>query len=132
MKYRWLALAPVVALTFGCASIPNLPPKAGPEEVEFYDPNNGMYPEDGYKTIGPITAERPVGTPLPDLIMALRAEAAELGADGVILRNIGENTSGSYDLNREQLIIAEGLAIYYPEPATGTVVETQQQDTSGS
>lgn len=118
MMRRLLVLVPMIALGFGCASTPELPPKAGPEEVTLYDPNVGQYPEEGYETIGPIEVERPLGTPVPELVMALRAEAAQLGADGVILQRIRQSTEGSMasDLSREEFIIARGLAIYYPAP----------------
>lgn len=106
----------LVGLIGACVSTPDLPPKAGPEEVELYDPNMGQYPDPGYESIGPVNAELPLGSPIPDLMTQLRAEAAELGADGVILQSVNQSTQGEMNsgASREEFIIARGLAIYYP------------------
>ncbi|HEX7091197.1 MAG TPA: hypothetical protein VF192_13735 [Longimicrobiales bacterium] len=111
-----LALAPALVLASGCASMPKLPPKAGPEEVKVYDPSIGQFPPENYKAIGPIRVERPLGTAQSELILALRTEAAKLGADGIIIQRIGRTTEGAAepDLTRDERAVAEALAIYYP------------------
>jgi len=116
-----LALVPALAALWSCASAPKLPPKAGPDEVAVYDPNVGQYPPDGYKAIGAIRIERPLGTSHADIILALRTEAAKLGADGIIIESITRSTEGMVDadLSRDPMIIATARAIYYP-PAQGT------------
>ncbi|HLU24250.1 MAG TPA: hypothetical protein VKZ58_00895 [Longimicrobiales bacterium] len=126
---RVIALIPVAALlvSAACASAPRLPPKESPDEVQLYDPQAGHYPEPGYKTIGPVKVEMPLGTSVPDLLLKLREEAAKLGADAVILQRVRTSTEGAvtFDMNRQDLMIAEGLAIYYPRPETQTQTETQ-------
>lgn len=113
-----LALVPALAVVVSCASAPKLPPKENPDDVAVYDPNLGQYPPDNYKTIGPIRVERPLGTSQADLIKALREAAAQLGADGIIVQRIGRSTEGAaeVDLNREDRMVGEALAIYYPPP----------------
>src|SRR5690606_39693925 len=88
------------------------------DEVAVYDPNIGQFPPDGYKAIGPIRVERPMGTSHADLILALRIEAAKLGADGIIIERIGRSTEGTLDtdLSRDQTLVATARAIYYPPP----------------
>jgi len=111
-----LALASALVLAAGCASTPKLPPKASPEEVRVYDPSIGQFPPDNYKTLAPIRVERPLGTEQGELIQALRAEAARLGADAIIIRRIGRTTEGATDLDltRDERAVAEALAIYFP------------------
>lgn len=118
---RALLAALGLALLVGCASAPALPPKAGPEEVELYNPNAGQFPPEGYRTIGPVEAQLPLGSSTQDLMMALRAEGARLGADAVILREIRQSTEGSVAASgREEMVIATGLAVYWPEPTPGS------------
>lgn len=125
---RVITLVPLAALllSVACASAPRLPPKDNPDDVQMYDPQSGNYPEPGYKTIGPVKVEMPLGTSTPDLLRGLRAEAAKLGADAVIIQRIRTSTQGQIgiDMNREERMIAEGLAVYYPRPETEA--ETQQ------
>jgi type IV pilus biogenesis protein CpaD/CtpE len=111
-----LALASALVLAAGCASTPKLPPKASPEEVRVYDPSIGQFPPENYKAIGPIRVERPLGTAQSELILALRTEAAKLGADGIIIQRIGRTAEGAADpdLMRDERAVAEALAIYYP------------------
>lgn len=118
---KFLAMIFVAALLgpslSACAGV-NLPPKAGPEEVELINPNMGQVPDEGYKTIGPIRVEVPLGTSFQDQLMALRTRAAELGADAVIFERTGSSTEGqiSGGVDREELIYVYGLAIYWPAP----------------
>ena len=108
-----------VALLAACASAPARPPKAGPEEVDLYNPNAGQFPPEGYRTIGPVEAQLPLGSSTADLMVALRAEGARLGADAVILRSVRNSTEGTSGASsRDEMIIAEGLAVYWPEPGT--------------
>lgn len=113
-----LALLPALAVVVSCASAPKLPPKENPDDVAVYDPNIGQYPPEDYKTIGPVRVERPLGTSQADLIKALQEAAARLGADGIIVRRIGRSTEGAaeVDLSREDRMVGEALAIYYPPP----------------
>jgi len=111
-----LALVPALAALVSCASAPKLPPKASPDEVAVYDPSLGQYPPEGYKAIGMVSVERPLGTSQADLIAALRAEAAKLGADGIIIERISRSMEGTVDMEfeREQRVVATARAIYYP------------------
>lgn len=120
---KFLAMGFVAALLgsslTGCAGA-NLPPKAGPEEVELINPQMGQAPQDGYKTIGPLRVEVPLGTSFQDQMLALRTRAAELGADAVIFERTSRSTEGEITggVDREEVLYVEGLAIYYP-PAEG-------------
>ncbi|MBI4410002.1 MAG: hypothetical protein HY561_09865 [Gemmatimonadetes bacterium] len=113
------AILALAALAAACASAPKLAPKAGPEQVQLFDPEVGQFPEPGYKTIGPVKARVPLGTPQAELLLALRAEAAKLGADAVVVQKIRRSTEGETGLSmeREEMMIAEGLAIYWPAPS---------------
>lgn len=105
-----------VGLGAACATGPNLPPKSGPEEVRLINPQVGQQAEEGYRTIGPVTAEAPLGTSTQELMRLLRSRAAELGADAVILRNIRQSVEGDVSARsaEEERLIAEGMAIYWP------------------
>lgn len=105
----------VLALAATACSGVNLPPKAGPEEVELIQPNMGQQPREGYEVIGPVRVLAPVGTNQSELVTMLRARAAELGADAVIFEGISR--SESPDATREQVIVT-GTAIYYPPAGT--------------
>lgn len=118
---RALFLAIALGFMGGCATGPGLPPKAGPEEVDLYDPNLGQSPPAGYRTIGPVRVETPLGTSQADIKMQLRAAAARLGADAVIFQRIRSSAEGqvSPDPSRPEQLIGEGVAIYWPQPETG-------------
>ncbi len=113
-----LALA-AVGMMLACAGV-ELPPKAGPEEVELIIPAMGQEAQEGYKTIGPISVALPLGASDQELITLLRTEAAKQGADAVIFQGIRNTTEGDItgDIGRKQERICTGLAIYYP--ATGS------------
>ena len=113
-----LALAGSIA---ACAGV-QLPPKAGPEEVEVIVPAMGQAAQEGYRTIGPITARAPLGTPNAEILMMLRTEAAALGADAIIFERIDDTTrsQATGDIGRNQGLIGHALAIYYPAPTPGT------------
>lgn len=115
-----LAVLLVVSTVAACAAGPKLPPKAGPEEVEFIDPQLGQEPDEGYKTIGPVRVSAALGTSPQELTRLLRARAAQLGADAVILQRVRRTTEGEIEPTaaREEEMIVEGLAIYYPKPET--------------
>lgn len=105
-----------VAIFAACASAPSLPAKAGPEEVDFYNPNAGLNPPAGYETISPIQVEADVGTANEEIYRMLRTEAARLGADAIILDSVRSNAEGQVgiDLNRPEKLIGRALAIYWP------------------
>jgi len=119
---RRTLLLPLAALAWACASAPALPPKSDPEQVRVFDARFNQVPDPGYRTIGPVKVERPLGTADADLIAALRAEAARLGADAVIVQRIRRTTEGEVtpDLTREERMIAEGVAIYWPANRTSS------------
>jgi hypothetical protein len=98
-----------------CSSV-SLPPKAGPEEVEMINPALGQAPEDGYKVIGPVEVNAPLGTSNQQVMTMLLAAAAELGADALILESIAEPQDLSGATDREEGIIGRGRAIYWPSP----------------
>ena len=117
---RAMLMAAGVTLLAACASGPNLPPKAGPEEVEMYAFN--QTPPPGYQVIGTIEGHLHPGATRADLLMELRREAAKLGADAVIVLGIQErreSTSGG-----DEMAVARGRAIYWPrEEAQDTAAQ---------
>ena len=113
-----LALSGVLA---ACAGV-QLPPKAGPEDVEVIVPAMGQAARDGYRTIGPVTARAPLGTPDQEILEMLRTEAAALGADAIIFQRIDDTTrsQATGDIGRNQGLIGHALAIYYPPLPPGS------------
>jgi hypothetical protein len=105
-----------VVIFAACASAPTLPAKAGPEEVDFYNPDAGTTPPAGYETISEVRVEVDPGTQPSEIHMALRAEAARLGADAIIMRSIRSNAEGQVgiDMNRPEKLIGLAFAIYWP------------------
>lgn len=105
-----------VAIFAACASAPSLPAKAGPEEVDFYNPSVGLNPPAGYETISPVRVEADLGTANDEIHRMLRAEAAKLGADAIIFESIRSNAEGQVgiDMNRPEMLIGRALAIYWP------------------
>lgn len=104
--------AAIALATFACT--PNLPPKESPEDVVFIDPQQGGHPGDGFRALAEIRLERPVSShTYVDVITAMRTEAAKLGADALILHGIMRQDPGGMFL--EEMWVAAGLAIYYPE-----------------
>lgn len=97
-----------------CASVPKLPPKESPEEVEVYFP--GSYPSQDFKALATISESQALSVSDDDLIEAARRQAARLGADALLIRSIRRTTEGevSTDLNREEQKILEAIAVYYP------------------
>lgn len=105
-----------LAALAACASAPSLPAKAGPDEVDFYNPNVGINPPPGYESIGPVQVEADLGTENTEIQRMLRAEAAKLGADAIIFESIRSNAEGQVgmDLNRAEKLIGKAMAIYWP------------------
>lgn len=105
-----------VAIFAACASAPSLPAKAGPDEVDFYNPNAGLNPPAGYESISPVQVEADPGTESTVIHRMLRAEAAKIGADAIIFESIRSNAEGQVgiDLNRPEKLIGRALAIYWP------------------
>ena len=102
-----------------CAGV-QLPPKAGPEEVEVIIPQMGQAAREGYQSIGPVTARAPLGTEQTEVLQMLRVEAAAMGADAIIFQGIEDTTRSEVtaDIGRNQGLIGRALAIYYPAPGT--------------
>ena len=111
---RVLAVLALTAVAAACASAPSLPPKASPDEVQVFYPNSGTEPDAGYKTIGPIKVERPLAESDAQVVAALRAAAAEMGADAILVRRISRTTEGAAGSGRDEMKIGEALAIYWP------------------
>lgn len=101
-------------LWVGCASVPKLPPKASPQDVELYFP--GTYPSEEFKAITTFSESGPLTASDEQLIAAARRRAARLGADALLIRSIRQTTEGTAatDLEREEEKILEAVAVYYP------------------
>lgn len=113
---RSLVVFFALAILAGCASMPDLPPKSGPEEVELYNERAGIYPPDGYRIIEEIIVVGPSGdTPLPEMERLLLTEAARLGADAVLWQGFGLHTLNRNDPEEQTTRLrARGIAIYWP------------------
>lgn len=102
------------ALALACASVPKLPPKASPDEVEVFYP--GTMPTEEFKALATLQESDDLSVPDEELIARLRRRAAELGADALLIRAIRRTTEGEVgvDLNRPEEKIVEAVAVYYP------------------
>ena len=104
----------LMALIAGCASAPKLAPKASPEDVQVFYPNSGVNPPADYKVYGPLKIVRPLSTTDAAIVAELRAEAARVGADGIIIQQIRRGSEGSTSGNvQDDRKIGEALAIYW-------------------
>jgi hypothetical protein len=112
MKVMLIAL--FAAFTLGACAGVSLPPKAGPEEVAVINPAMGQAADEGFKVIGPVTVRAPIGTSTEDMIQMLRTEAAELGADAIILEGISAPQDLSAVTDTEEGLIGRARAIYWP------------------
>lgn len=114
MRY-FSALIAVLALVglAACGSGVKLPPVA-PEDVEVFLP--GTFPTESYKVMARFSESMPLNREDADLIAAVKAMAAEVGADALIIDAIRRTSEGGIDtdLRQEQLKIIEARAIYYP------------------
>lgn len=108
-----LFVAVLVAGAVGCGPRVQLPPVA-PEVVEVFLP--GSYPEEQYKTLREIVTQVPLNVSDAELIDRARAQAAEIGADALVISGIRRTTEGEIELNlqQEQVKILQALAVYYP------------------
>ncbi len=114
-----LFVAASLSALAACAGGPALPPKAGPEEVEVI--NQGQQPREGFRTLGPISVSRPMGTEVEDVIMEIRRQAARMGADAIVIQTIGRTSEDqSRNFEQDQQIIVTALAIYYPVEGAGS------------
>ncbi len=111
---KGLMIALFAVFTLGACSGVSLPPKAGPEEVAVINPAMGQAADEGYKVIGPVTVRAAIGTPTEEVIEMLRAEAAELGADAIILEGISAPQDLATVTDTEEGLIGQARAIYWP------------------
>lgn len=92
-------LAVVIYLAIGCSTIrvnytsytTDAPPAKLPEEVRVY---RTSLPDLSYEEIGMIEVEGAPRDSASDLLMAIRAKAAESGADAIIIHEMGESMRG--------------------------------------
>lgn len=104
----------LMAVLAGCASTPKLTPKASADDVQVFYPNTGVNPPADYKVYGPLKLVRPLSTPDAEIVAELRAEAARLGADGIIVQQIRRGSEGSTSGNvQDDRKIGEAIAIYW-------------------
>ena len=102
-----------VATLAGCSSSVTLPP-VKPENVDVFLP--GSLPKEDYKVMSRFQITGELNTPDQELINRARAQAAEKGADGVIITALRRTSEGGVELNlsQEQQKILEAQAVYYP------------------
>lgn len=99
-----LALAVLAA----CGGL-RLPPVAT-EDVEVFMP--GAFPIESYKLLGRLSESMPPHTQDAELIAAVKAKAAEMGADALIIDAIGPQIET--ERGQEALKVVKARAIYYP------------------
>jgi hypothetical protein len=108
-----LVVAVLVAVMVACGAGVKLPPVA-PEEVEVFLP--GSYPDEDYKVLARFDTQVPLNVSDSELIERARAQAAEYGADALVISGIRRTTEGQIELNlqQEQVKILDAMAVYYP------------------
>ena len=114
MKYLTALCAVVMSVgLLACGGGVTLPPVA-PQDVEVFYP--GQMPSETYEVMARIQEDRPLQTDDDVLIDAARAQAAQMGADALVVTSIRRTTEGQIetDLGREQMKILEALAVYFP------------------
>ncbi len=107
-----LGLAVVVVAT-ACGSGVKLPP-VSPEDVEVFMP--GVPIADEYKVMARIQEAFSMDTQDNAIIGTIKARAAEMGADAIIIDRIRATSEGAIEQNlaQEQQKIVEARAIYFP------------------
>jgi len=114
MRYSTaFVVALLVAFVAACGAKVKLPPVA-PEEVEVFLP--GSYPAEDYKLLATVNTHVPLNISDSDLIERARAQAAEWGADALVISSIRRTTEGEVELNlqQQQVKLLEAIAIYFP------------------
>ncbi|UCC48357.1 MAG: hypothetical protein JSV41_12975 [Gemmatimonadota bacterium] len=108
-----LVVAVLVAGAVGCGARVQLPPVA-PEDVQVFMP--GSYPDEEYKVLAQVNTQVPLSVSDSELIDRARAQAAEYGADALVVSGIRRTTEGEIELNlqQEQVKILQAIAVYYP------------------
>lgn len=108
-----LVVAVLVAVVAACGARVKLPPVA-PEEVEVFLP--GSYPDEDYKVLAAVNTQVPLNVSDSELVERARAQAAEYGADALVISGIRRTTEGQVELNlqQQQVKILDALAVYYP------------------
>ena len=103
----------VLAGLWACGGGVTLPPVA-PEDVEVFMP--GSFPSESYKVMARISESMALNTPDNELIDVAKAQAAEMGADAIVVDAIRRTTEGGIETNlrQEQLKIIEARAVYFP------------------
>ena len=89
-------------------------PPVEPQDVEVFMP--GQPPGENYEILSRLQEEVSLDTPDQQLIDRARADAAEMGADALVVTAIRRTTEGQIETNlgQEQMKIIEALAVYFP------------------
>lgn len=114
MKHLTALCAVVLtASVLACGGGVQLPP-VQPQDVEVFMP--GQPPSERYEVLARIQEDVSLDTPDQQLIDRAQAEAAELGADALVITAIRRTTEGQIETNlgQEQMKIIEALAVYFP------------------
>ncbi|HSG82660.1 MAG TPA: hypothetical protein VLC48_10440, partial [Gemmatimonadota bacterium] len=90
-------------------------PAVQPEDVEMFYP--GDYPSEKYEVLKRIEIQDILSAQDQDMVMAARQQAADIGADALLIQSMRTTQSGSglgdADPSRDRKIL-EALAVYYP------------------
>lgn len=91
-------------------------PRVAPDEVAVYMPDDDV--PKGYKVLKSIKTQMDVNTADSVLVAVARSEAASVGADALMIKELREYTEGRMDMRRgspTRMKRLLGDAIYYPD-----------------
>ncbi len=90
-------------------------PAVAPQDVEVYMP--GEFPAEDYEVLKRIQVRELISVDERDMVADARQQAADLGADGLIIRSLRTTQAGGgleqTNASRDRKIL-EALAVYYP------------------
>jgi hypothetical protein len=97
-----IVVAVLIAVVTGCTSPAKFKPASGSEKFSPYEGKvrvlENLPPSDQYKRVGVVMVEGVLLTKESDMIAAVKREAAENGADAVVMQspvNVTKNSDGS-------------------------------------
>ena len=115
MRYSATVCVVGLALTaMACGGTKVELPAVQPESVTLYYP--GRMPDDNFKVLARLDETGPETMTDQELVDRVRARAADLGADALIIDTIRTTTEGQVNLDTNQPTekIIEARAIYFP------------------
>jgi hypothetical protein len=115
-----MKLTAVVILTVACAVLAGCSktqlPRVTPDEVAVYMPDDDV--PKGYRVLKSIKTQMDVETADSVMVALARAEAASVGADALVIRELREYQEGRMDMRSGYPVRLKRLlgdAVYYPD-----------------